>query len=88
MTRNLKNFAKFFGTKQSHSRVFARPGFLAISLVVAAVSKGEKMTHEAENSSVWPYISLAARPCLLPRKFCKIFHIPRHIESLDSYMEY
>jgi len=28
------------------------------------------------------------RPCLLPRKFCKIFHIPRHIESLDVYMEY
>jgi len=28
------------------------------------------------------------RPCLVPRKFCKIFHIPRHIESLDAYMEY
>ena len=28
------------------------------------------------------------RPCLVPRKFCKIFHIPRHIESLDTCMEY
>jgi hypothetical protein len=28
------------------------------------------------------------RPRLLLRKFFKIFHIPRHIESLDTYMEY
>ena len=28
------------------------------------------------------------RPCLFPRKFCKIFHIFRHIESLDAYIEY
>ena len=27
-------------------------------------------------------------PCLLPRKFYKIFHILRHIESLDACMEY
>jgi len=26
--------------------------------------------------------------CLLPRKFCKIFHILRHIESLDACMKY
>jgi len=28
------------------------------------------------------------RPCLLPKKFCKIFQILRHIESLDACMEY
>jgi len=28
------------------------------------------------------------RPCLVPQKFCKIFQILRHIESLDVYMEY
>ena len=28
------------------------------------------------------------RPRLVPRNFCKIFHIPRHIESLDACMEY
>jgi len=28
------------------------------------------------------------RPCLVPEKFCKIFQIFRHIESLDAYMEY
>jgi len=27
-------------------------------------------------------------PCLLPKKFCKIFQIPRHIEFLDTYMKY
>jgi len=28
------------------------------------------------------------RPCLVPKKFCKIFQIPRHIESLDTCMKY
>ena len=27
-------------------------------------------------------------PCLLPKKFCKIFQIPRHIKSLDACIEY
>jgi len=48
-----------------------------------------------------PSISKASIPCFgwqkLPnpskalfssKKFCKIFQIPRHIESLDAYMEY
>ena len=30
----------------------------------------------------------ASTPCLVPKKFCKIFQIPRHIESLDVCMEY
>jgi len=34
------------------------------------------------------YISIQTRPCLVTRKFCKIFHIPCHIESLDAYMKY
>jgi len=29
-----------------------------------------------------------AGPCLVPSKFCKIFYILRHIESLDACMEY
>jgi len=29
-----------------------------------------------------------AGPCLVPKKFCKIFQIPRHIESLDTCMKY
>ena len=33
-------------------------------------------------------LGASSRPCLLPIKFCKIFHIPHHIESLDVYMEY
>ena len=28
------------------------------------------------------------RPCLVSKKFCKIFQIPRHIESLDACIEY
>ena len=28
------------------------------------------------------------RPCLVPKKFSKIFQISRHIESLDTCMEY
>ena len=28
------------------------------------------------------------RPCLVPKKFCKIFQILRHIESLDVCMKY
>ena len=27
-------------------------------------------------------------PCLVPKKFCKIYQIPRHIKSLDTCMEY
>jgi len=27
-------------------------------------------------------------PCLVPKKFCRIFQIPRHIEYLDACMEY
>jgi len=27
-------------------------------------------------------------PCLVSRKFYKIFHIPHHIESLDACMKY
>jgi len=28
------------------------------------------------------------RPCLVPKKFCKIFQISCHIESLDTCMKY
>jgi len=28
------------------------------------------------------------RPYLVPEKFCKIFQIPHHIESLDVCIEY
>jgi len=36
-------------------------------------------------SSLWiPFL----RPCLLPKKICKIFQIPRHIKSLDACMKY
>jgi len=31
---------------------------------------------------------LELNKALLPRKFCKIFHILRHIKSLDACMEY
>ena len=33
-------------------------------------------------------LSTRLAPCLVPRKFYKIFHIFRHIESLDACMEY
>jgi len=32
--------------------------------------------------------SLRLGPCLVPKKFYKIFQISRHIESLDACMEY
>ena len=35
-----------------------------------------------------PYLAVKPRPCLIPRKFCKIFYIHRHIESLDACMKY
>jgi len=31
---------------------------------------------------------LCLRPCLVPKKFCKIFQISSHIESLDTCMKY
>ena len=34
------------------------------------------------------YVSNLLRPCLVPEKFCKIFQIFRHIESLDTCIEY
>jgi hypothetical protein len=34
----------------------------------------------------WKLASL--RSCLVPRKFCKIIQIPRHIESLDTCMRH
>ncbi|EES04604.3 hypothetical protein SORBI_3004G058050 [Sorghum bicolor] len=33
-------------------------------------------------------LSSSFRPCLVLQKFCKIFQIPRHIESLDVCMKY
>ena len=33
-------------------------------------------------------LELQLRPCLVPKKFYKIFQILRHIESLDACMEY
>jgi len=33
-------------------------------------------------------LNFCGRPCLFSRKFCKIFHIPHHIESLDACMKY
>ena len=41
----------------------------------------------SEFASIW-YCSHSPRSCLVPQKFCKIFHILRHIESLDVCMEY
>jgi len=35
-----------------------------------------------------PFGATYFRPCLVPQKFCKIFQIPRHIESLDVCMKY
>jgi hypothetical protein len=35
-----------------------------------------------------PKRRLKLRPCLVPRKFCKIFQISRHIESLDTCMKH
>jgi len=32
--------------------------------------------------------NLELNKALVPQKFCKKFHIPRHIESLDVCMEY
>ena len=33
-------------------------------------------------------VAFYLRPCLVPKKICKIFQILRHIESLDACMEY
>jgi len=35
-----------------------------------------------------PHEPAPFRPCLVPKKFCKIFQISHHIESLDICMEY
>ena len=39
-------------------------------------------TDEGEEADRTPW------PCLVPNKFCKIFQIFRHIESLDVCMKY
>ena len=40
-------------------------------------------------SNILTYIDLVyIRPCLVCKKFCKIFQIPHHIESLDTCMKY
>jgi len=36
----------------------------------------------------WPLCSCLLSPCLVFKKFYKIFQISRHIESLDACMEY
>jgi len=36
----------------------------------------------------WRGGRIAVRTCLVRRKFCKIFQISRHIESLDACMKY
>jgi len=52
------------------------------------VTRLDAMDHGVELSSRagLPWVPL--RPCLVPEKFCKIFQISRHIESLDICMEY
>ena len=37
---------------------------------------------------VFAFCVVWLRPCLVPKKFCRVFQIPRHIESLDTCMEY
>ena len=39
-------------------------------------------------TSPWTTFTQQARPCLVLKKFCKIFQIFRHIESLDVCIEY
>ena len=56
-----------------------RGGGVVVEWCGRAGVEGKKTTGAPETSF---------RPCLVPRKFCKIFHIPRHIESLDACMKY
>jgi len=50
--------------------------------------------NELENSNLkgkWVNLvelGVSFGPCLVSRKFCKIFHIFCHIESLDACMKY
>ena len=44
-------------------------------------------TNEIATVLILPKI-LELRPCLVPEKFCKIFQILRHIESLGACMKY
>jgi hypothetical protein len=44
-------------------------------------------------AAAWKYPKTRKRltlfgPCLVSKKFCKIFQISRHIKSLDVYMKY
>ena len=55
---------------------------------VAAGLENRAWIRQIAGGIIVPAIIEYLRPCLVPQKFCKIFQIPRHIESLDVCMEY
>jgi hypothetical protein len=52
-----------------------------------AVETGVLLDTELPNGISFIHFQLL-RPCLVHEKFCKICHIPSHIESCDTYMEH
>jgi hypothetical protein len=82
VTENLKNFAKFLGTKPDlgcaiNSRKFGRTVFSSAPPCL------EKSVEQC-------FLLFIAHPRfgLVLKKFCKIFQIPCYIESLDTCMKH
>ena len=52
------------------------------------ISEVELCQTNPKVSMVLQFLGIHVGPSLVPEKFCKIFQIPHHIESLDVCMEY
>jgi hypothetical protein len=52
------------------------------------ISNMQLAEHSLRGAQYFHVTPMQSRSCLVPRKFCKIFQIPRHIESLDACMKY
>jgi len=59
-----------------------------VEVALLCFASGATETSPLDFAYVCAAAADGSRPCLIPKKFCKIFQIPHHIESLDVYMEY
>jgi hypothetical protein len=66
-------------------RSCANPGRFSRARVCVASAAVRFCSRKQSVSSLPP---VSPWPCLVPKKFCKIFQIPRHIESLDTCIKY
>ena len=78
----------FLGIYSTGSNSLFQPKENASFFLSKALFSSRKFFSLATVIFLFVFSNFCLRPCLVPKKFCKIFQIPRHIESLDVCMKY